>query len=677
MTTRLHPHASRLVLAGWLMTLGTPTLADEAPATTVLGEVAVTAPTNGPMAATSVFSSVDIVPAERLERQVAAQTWQLFNQVPGVQLTEFGQGAWSGKLSFRGFNGEGELNAVKLLIDGIPSNSNDGNMPYLDMVFPLELERMTVVRGTNDPRYGLHNIAGNVALDTRQGGDYNRARAGYGSFDSKQVQLAHGSEIGQFSQNYFVGWQKRAGWRDHAENDRRTLSGKWFLTPESVPMQVGLIGRYYEAEADEPGYLTRAETRADPHQSMARNATDGGERSLGQVSLHADGELTDTLSASAKLYNNSYKDERWVRFSAQANQQERVSEETHTGALGSLTWRPEVAAVHSLAIEGGASIEQQANESLRYTTVERRRTALTRNQEYDLSVSGGYVQAAVEPVRQLKLIPAWRVDQVEGSYTNRMTGVSYQVNDYGLINQPKFSAILTLHPDYSLYGNWGRTFQVGTGTAAYKVGQVEDLEPSINEGWEAGVKLRPLPWLQSRVALWEQVASNEARRKLNDPSNASEAIGETRRNGVDVEFAAEIGTAWRLWGGYSWQDSEILKADAATPASQGKEIDHVPHHLFSAGVDYRLGESWVLGLQGHGQSDYYVERTNSTEKFGDYLVFDASAQYSFDQRFSVDVQVKNLTDARYEYVWYDSDNRQTLHSAADGLGVFVTLDVKL
>lgn len=49
-------------------------------------------------------------------------------------LTEFNQGTTSEKISFRGFNGEGEVKAVKLLIDGIPSNSNDGNMLLMDMI---------------------------------------------------------------------------------------------------------------------------------------------------------------------------------------------------------------------------------------------------------------------------------------------------------------------------------------------------------------------------------------------------------------------------------------------------------------------------------------------------------------------------------------------------------------
>ncbi len=43
-------------------------------------------------------------------------------------------------------------------------------MPYLDMIFPLEIEAAEVVRGTTDPRFGLYNIAGHVNFITRSGG---------------------------------------------------------------------------------------------------------------------------------------------------------------------------------------------------------------------------------------------------------------------------------------------------------------------------------------------------------------------------------------------------------------------------------------------------------------------------------------------------------------------------
>ena len=110
--------------------------------TLTLGTVTVQGATgsNGPLSTSSVLSSVDVLGADILEKMPVNYSWELFSRAPGVMLTEFNQGTTSGKISFRGFNGEGEVNAVKLLIDGIPSNSNDGNMPFMDMIFPLELD---------------------------------------------------------------------------------------------------------------------------------------------------------------------------------------------------------------------------------------------------------------------------------------------------------------------------------------------------------------------------------------------------------------------------------------------------------------------------------------------------------------------------------------------------------
>ena len=137
-----------------------------------LGEIAVSAGRSGPLSSREVLSSVDVLGSERLAHEQVNNAWELFKRAPGVMTTEFNQGTTSGKLSFRGFNGEGEINAVKLLVDGIPANSNDGNMPYLDAIFPLDIESIEVVRGTNDARYGLNNIAGNAQNNTRTGGNY-------------------------------------------------------------------------------------------------------------------------------------------------------------------------------------------------------------------------------------------------------------------------------------------------------------------------------------------------------------------------------------------------------------------------------------------------------------------------------------------------------------------------
>ena len=645
-----------------------------------LGTVSVQGSTNasGPLNTASVLSSVDILGADILEKMPVNYSWELFSRAPGVMLTEFNQGTTSGKISFRGFNGEGEVNAVKLLIDGIPSNSNDGNMPFMDMIFPMELDSIEVVRGTSDARYGLNNIAGNVNMLTRTGGDYTKARIRYGSYNTRETQLAKGIEGSNWTQNYFFAYQKADGYRDHAQADKFSMSGKWFYTPDDSSYRVGLIARHYETEAQEPGYLSEDDARHHPTMTNRYNATDKGTRRMNQLSVHFDTELAETLAWAAKTYLNTFDDRRWTQYWRTSSQQERDAYETQYGALTSLTWRPEVSGLYAFALEGGADVQQQQNTSERYRTQNRTRLAQTRDQQFDFDTYGAYIQSEIKPFESLKIIPAYRVDKIHGDFTNQMTGMDYAINDYGLIKQPKLSVVYSPWDVASVYANWGRTFQVGTGAAAYKIPPRDtDLAPSINEGWETGIKFTPADWIDGRVAYWQQEASGEVSRRLNDPNGESDNVGETRRWGYDAQLNLHPNDRTDIWMAYAWQYSKILQPSATLPNSKGQEIDHIPHHLYNAGINYKATPALQLTAWMNGQTHYYLERENTKGTYGGYVLMNLGATYQVTESVSVDLQLKNLTNRYYEYVWYDPDGaKASLHSPGDGRALYtgVTLD---
>ncbi len=659
-------------------------IAEESSAVVTLGEVNVSAGGLGGLALKNVLTSVNVLGGDRIQAENVMNPYQIFAQLPGVMLTEFRQGTTSGKFSMRGFNGEGTVNAVKLLIDGIPGNSNDGNMPYLDLLMPLEIEAVELVKGTNDPRYGLHNIAGNANLVTTVGGNTTQARVRVGSFNTREVQLAKGKESDGFSQNYFIGHQVTDTYREHGDSERLALAGKWFFTPDSET-RFGVIARASQQEADEPGYLRQAVAEVDPRSSGSHAATDQGRRKLLQVSAHYDQQLNNALFWSSKAYVNRIDDQRWVRFSddtAINRQQERLTDETHLGVMSNLTWR----ASERVALEGGVNAEWQQNESHRYRTQERVRLGQTRDQQFDFDNVGGYVQATIKATDRLRVIPAYRLDKftgelrvenLTGSFTNG-SYTEYAMYDYGWIKQPKISAIYDLTEQFSLYGNWGRAFQVGLGAGSYRsASQTTDLRPSINDGWETGVKWKGGAGIEGRLAVWNQTASNEFGRKLNDPANSSENVGETERKGVDLEARFKLTEKLGLWGAYSWQKAKIIKADAANSATEGQELDHVPHHLWSLGVDYQHNDALKFSLWSNGQSDYYVDRQNLKGKFGDYRLWHFSASYQVSPAVALQLQVKNLTNQSYEYVWYDTSvSPNTQHGAGDGRAIYGAVHIR-
>lgn len=683
MKNELAPLAMLAALAGG---------AEAAPAgesTLTLGEVRVDSTSGRPLqTGSSVLTSVDVLGADKVEEKNVMNSWELLGQMPGIQLTETRQGAESGKATFRAFNGEGYINGIKTLIDGVPSNVNSGNQRFIDMVFPLDIDYIEVVRGTNDPRYGLHNIGGNINFVTRQGGNYSDGRLTYGSFNTRELQVAVGRESDNFAQNYFFAKQDSDGFRDHAGSDKYSLGAKWFFTDDEGLLKVGLVTRLYHHEADEPGFLTRQELKASRTDSAAKNANDGDDRDMKQLALHLDWQLRDDLSLSNTLYHNRYEDDRKVTFTSyavgNAPRQRRQWDERQTGLLSNLTW----ASTDWLTLDGGINLEHQDNEYRRYrysysvpTDFDAPPARIQNDDAYTLDNFGTYVQAVIQPIEQLKIIPAYRLDRFSGE-TELPGGIKADLQDYGWIRQPKLSVVYSLTPDLNVYANWGRTFQILTGSRepAYLTAGQKAFKPSINTGKEVGVRFNPVNGTETRIALWQQDATDEV---ANMPSTGTTVgLGKTRRRGVDLQLTAELDEHWSLWASHSIQEAKVVSAFTASGQSlAGKEVFSTPRHISNLGADYRLNDDWRFGLQARAQGDYYIEELNQQGKYGGYALLDASVNYRLSPTTSLDLQVKNLTDRQYEYVWYDNffwgGADQPMFSPAPGRTAYLSLNLKL
>ena len=655
-------------------------------ATTSMGTVEVRS-SRGQLTANEVLTSVDVLGAEDIEDKNVSQSWELLGLMPGMQLTETRQGAESGKVSFRAFNGEGYLNAIKTLIDGVPSNVNSGNQRFIDMLFPLEIDYIEVVRGTNDPRYGLHNIGGNINFGTRQGGDYTDARLSYGSFDTRGAQVAVGREHGGFAQNYFVGVLASDGYRDHDSSEKYSVGGKWFYGSLEDGMRIGLTARAYHHEADEPGFMTAGELRANRRSSDLRNRNDGDERDMRQAALHMDFALTEGLVLGSKLYYNRYEDDRRVTFSdmptGNAPRQRRLWDERQAGLLATLTWK----ASDALTWEGGLNYEQQDNryrrERFSYaepTDFDGVPARIQNDDAHTFDNWGAYVQAIYQPTEALKIVPAYRVDRFDGT-THLLGGIRAPVQDYGTIGQPKLSVVYALTPQTNVYANWGRTFQVLTGATApaYLTPGQAVMRPSTNTGVEAGIKFSPFAGVQARIAVWQQDAENEI---SNMPATGTTVVlGKTRRRGVDMQVDAALGERWTVWASHAYQEAKIERDGRAPDLSlEGREVAATPRYISNLGIDFQATDALRLGLQGRVQGDYYLEERNVAGKFGGFAVLDLSAKYNINPRLSLDLQVKNATAREYVYAWYDSffwETVQPMFSPSAGRSLYVGFNMKL
>ncbi len=677
------------VLAASLATILFPleSRAQSSDSALTLGKVDVHHHADGQLASHQVFTSVDVLGTDEIEDKNVSQSWELLGQMPGIQLTETRQGNESGKVSFRAFNGEGYINAIKTLIDGIPSNVNSGNQRFIDMLFPLEISYIEVVRGTNDPRYGLHNIGGNVNFGTRQGGNYTDARLSYGSFNTRDAQFALGRERDGFAQNYFLGVQGSDGYRTHDSSSKYSLGGKWYFGNLDDGMRIGLTARVYHNEADEPGFVTAEELRMDRRQSQRRNLNDGGDRDMRQVGVHLDMRLSDAVFFGTKLYYNDYEDGRRVTFSGlptgNAPRQRRIWDESQVGMLNTLTWHANAQVI----VEAGLNYEHQDNRYQRLRFAYSEPTDFTappariqNDDQYTFDNWGAYVQAIYQPIEALKIVPAYRVDRFDGD-TLLPGGVRGPLQRYGTIEQPKLSVVYAFTERTNVYANWGRTFQVLTGSTApaYLTPGQAAIGPSTNTGMELGMKFSPFAGSQARLAVWQQDAANEI---SNMPATGTNVVlGKTRRRGVDAQINAKLGEAWTVWASHAYQEAKIARdARDASVSLEGNEVIATPRRISNIGLDYQASDALKLGLQGRAQSDYYLEERNVAGKFGSMATLDFTARYQVNPAWSLDLQLRNLTGRLYEYVWYDSffqAQPQPMYSPGAGRQVFIGVNMKL
>jgi len=596
--------------------------------------------------------SVDVIGAEQLDNENVDFSMQALKKLPGVYYQDWNQGVIHGSVAIRGFD-PNMSDSVALYVDGIPNNMSTG---WMDMrpFFPFELERIELVKGTFDPRYGLNNIAGNVNVFTKRGGNYSKVKLLHGSFQTSEGNAIIAREEDGFSQTYFVGYRRTNGYRDHSDVKKGAVSGKWFYTTDDNRLSVGAIARFFDMDANSAGYLTEEQLDDNPEQMQEFSRTDGGVQENRQISLHADYDFTDSLHYSFKVYTQDLERFRWVQFQPTYDQQERFTDERQSGAISTLTYETADWGVEDLKLTWGVDYQYQDSIYQRWVTNDRVREKIRKNNNYDYQqwFLGTYIAADTKVNKWLRLTGALRVDRFDGDYENKEDNIKSDMIDYGDIWQPKVGIVVTPIHGYNLFANWGRAFQIGSHTGRFND---DDLDYSKNDGWEAGIKLSPVNWLAARLSYWEQNASDEVK---TDAQGDPENIGETDRDGWDIGLSVRPYEWVTLWGAYSKTNAVYTDPGYDKFGNiityKGKDIKNIPEYTSKLGVDFVHPIGFSSSLWWESQGDYPIDEENALPRDGDYDVVNLDMAYKI-KNTTFGFHIRNLFDEEYSgFVWDNS-----------------------
>lgn len=589
----------------------------------------------------SLAGSVDVITRDELEYEHVTDTLELFSKTPGVVLSRYSQGIVNTEISIRGFSGDGETPNAKLLVDGIPSNLFSG-LSELDYLFPTNIQNIQVFKGNSDATTGLFATAGNYKVDTRKDTG-KQLQFGYGSFQTREMQGYYGEKQGDFTQNYAMGYRKGNGFRDHTENEKIALSGRWQLDFDQSTLALSAkYGKYNSPEA--PGYMPKAQARSN-RTGVAPNAlNDSGEKEFKHLSLHYDYFFNNDVDVSLKGYWQNFDRERVVRF-INTPQENRFEDQKSTGFIAKLNWKISPL----LALDTGYDIEHQEVSEFRFRPAS---GLIRRDAQYNFTAQGIYAKLENTPFDWLRWNIAYRVDRLTSDPKNRFvingnTLITTMLDDQTIV-QPKFNLFANLNEQQTVFANAGRSFQTPTGTDLnlYTVTGARKVDVAINDGWELGLKSAWSNDLNTRLSYWQQKAENE----FINIDGTRRLLGATRRQGVDASVDYKLNDYLSFWGNLSKVYAKIDEPNALNPSFQGNTIRSIPDHTASLGLQFTPNADWIARLHIDRQGAYYVNESNQGGKYGAYTLTNANVDYKTNWG-RVSLLANNIFDKYYEYVY--------------------------
>ena len=169
------------------------------------------------------------------------------------------------------------------------------------------------------------------------------------------------------------------------------------------------------------------------------------------------------------------------------------------------------------------------------------------------------------------------------------------------------------------------------------------MKPEKFNNYEVGVKWDFGLRLAVSAAVYRLDRTNT---RSTDPNDATRIVqtGSQRTRGFEFGLAGSITSAWKISGGYAWQDAFVT--NATTAARAGAQVGQVPHHTFSIWNNYQIMRRLGAGVGVVNRSDTFAAIDDSVVLPG-YTRADAAVFYSITERTRFQVNIENLFDRKY------------------------------
>lgn len=266
------------------------------------------------------------------------------------------------------------------------------------------------------------------------------------------------------------------------------------------------------------------------------------------------------------------------------------------------------------------------------------------------NLAAAYAQDQIALSKYVQVITGVRFDYFDLQFHNNRNGDNLRRIDRlvsrraGLVFKPVTAL--------SIYGNYSVAYLPSSGdqfSALTTITQQVKPEKFIN--YEVGAKWDVRRHLALTTALYRQDRTNTRAPDPNDPARIVQT-GSQRTDGFEFGASGNVTHAWRIVGGYAYQNAFI--SSATTAARAGAQVALVPHETYSLWNNYRFHPHWSLGLGLMHRSDMFAAIDNSVTLPG-YTRADAAVFYAINEKWRLQANVENLFARKY-YLTADNNN---------------------
>jgi iron complex outermembrane receptor protein len=279
------------------------------------------------------------------------------------------------------------------------------------------------------------------------------------------------------------------------------------------------------------------------------------------------------------------------------------------------------------------------------------------NSNGESTVISAYVSDVINITPALSAMASMRLDRFEGKTAywvaeevSSQTAVSPKL---GIVYQP-------IRDKVSVFANYMNGFiNVPPSEVADIDGsnpRLKTFEPENANQYEFGIKTNLYKNRISATASYYNILVKN--RVMTDPENINNSIqgGEVESKGFELSLIANPVNGLNLIGGFSFNDSEVLKDNPGDGYIGLRPEEAGPERLINFWASYTFQGTALKGLGigfgGNSASEYLTLNRLNTGTFAlpAYTVFNSSLSYTGGQ-YSIIIKVNNLTNQKYYSGW--------------------------